>query len=88
MDARGAAKSSYTVGMAKAAECAPVCGWKLERAAWRSGALRMAGLDEVGRGPMFGPVVAATVILKRDGDLEGLTDSKQLTEKQRDDSTR
>ncbi len=69
--------------MARAAECAPECGWKLERAAWRCGALRVAGLDEVGRGPMFGPVVAAAVILKKGCRLQGLTDSKQLTEKQR-----
>jgi len=47
------------------------------------GALRIAGLDEVGRGPMFGPVVAAAVILPEGCRLRGLTDSKQLTEKQR-----
>ncbi|MGB8096687.1 MAG: hypothetical protein WCF17_05990, partial [Terracidiphilus sp.] len=41
----------------------PVCGWKLEKAARKAGALRIAGVDEVGRGPMFGPVVAAAVIL-------------------------
>jgi ribonuclease HII len=39
-----------------------VCGWALENAARRRGALCVAGLDEVGRGPMFGPVVAAAVI--------------------------
>ena len=42
---------------------APVCGFKLERAARKLGFLRIAGCDEVGRGPMFGPVVAAAVIL-------------------------
>ncbi len=62
---------------------APVCGWALENAARRRGALRIAGLDEVGRGPMFGPVVAAAVILPQGCRLPGLTDSKQLTEKQR-----
>jgi ribonuclease HII len=61
----------------------PVCGWKLERAARRRGAFRIAGLDEVGRGPMFGPVVAAAVMLPKNCPLEGLTDSKQLTEKAR-----
>ena len=61
----------------------PVCGWKLERAARKLGALRIAGLDEVGRGPIFGPVVAAAVILPRDAHLTGLTDSKQLSEKKR-----
>jgi ribonuclease HII len=61
----------------------PVCGWKLETAARKLGALRIAGLDEVGRGPMFGPVVAAAVILPKRCRLQGLTDSKRLTEKQR-----
>jgi len=63
----------------------PVCGWKLENAALRCGATRIAGLDEVGRGPMFGPVVAAAVILPKRWRLRGLTDSKQLTEKQRNE---
>lgn len=63
----------------------PVCGWKLERAARRRGALRIAGLDEVGRGPMFGPVVAAAVILAPGFRLDGLTDSKQLSEKKRNE---
>lgn len=64
---------------------APVCGWSLENAAWRAGAMRIAGVDEVGRGPMFGPVVAAAVILPLGCRLPGLTDSKQLTEKQRNE---
>ena len=62
-----------------------MCGWALENAARRRGAVRIAGLDEVGRGPMFGPVVAAAVILPRGCRLPGLTDSKQLTEKQRNE---
>ena len=62
-----------------------VCGWALENAARRRGAQRIAGLDEVGRGPMFGPVVAAAVILPKGCRLQGLTDSKQLTEKQRNE---
>jgi len=61
----------------------PVCGWKLERAARKLGALRIAGLDEVGRGPIFGPVVAAAVIFPKGCHLQGLTDSKQLSEKKR-----
>jgi ribonuclease HII len=64
---------------------APVCGWRLENAARRCGALHIAGLDEVGRGPMFGPVVAAAVMLPKGCRLQGLTDSKQLTEKQRNE---
>ena len=63
----------------------PVCGWKLERTARDVGFLRIAGLDEVGRGPMFGPVVAAAVILPLGVRLPGLTDSKQLSEKQRNE---
>ena len=65
------------------ASAAPVCGWKLENAARKNGALRIAGVDEVGRGPMFGPVVAAAVILPKGCRLRGLNDSKQLTEQQR-----
>ena len=61
----------------------PVCGWTLENAARRHGALRIAGLDEVGRGPLFGPVVAAAVILPRGCLLPGLNDSKKLSEKKR-----
>jgi len=62
---------------------APVCGWRLENVARRNGAARIAGLDEVGRGPMFGPVVAAAVILPDGWRLRGLTDSKQLSEEVR-----
>ena len=61
----------------------PACGWKLERVARKLGAMRIAGLDEVGRGPMFGPVVAAAVIFPKGCHLDGLTDSKQLSEKKR-----
>ena len=44
----------------------------------------VAGIDEAGRGPLAGPVVAAAVILPDNFDLPGLTDSKKLSEKQRD----
>lgn len=44
----------------------------------------IAGVDEVGRGPLAGPVVAAAVILNPDKPIEGLMDSKKLTEKRRD----
>ncbi len=63
----------------------PVCGFKLERAARARGFMRIAGVDEVGRGPMFGPVVAAAVILPIDCHLPGLTDSKKLSEKLRNE---
>jgi ribonuclease HII len=64
---------------------APVCGWKLERAAFKLGFLRIAGCDEVGRGPMFGPVVAAAVILPTGCRIRGLNDSKQITENKRNE---
>ncbi len=63
----------------------PKCGWKHEKAALADGALRVAGLDEVGRGPLFGPVVAAAVILGPRFRLKGLTDSKKLSEKVREE---
>ena len=62
---------------------ATVCGWTLEEAARVRGAQRIAGVDEVGRGPLFGPVVAAAVILPKGCCLQGLTDSKKLSEKKR-----
>ena len=43
------------------------------------GCLRVCGVDEVGRGPWAGPVVAAAVILDRDWDADGVDDSKRLT---------
>ncbi len=43
----------------------------------------IAGVDEVGRGPLIGPVVAACVVLNDEYQLDGLTDSKKLTEKKR-----
>ncbi|HKD61027.1 MAG TPA: ribonuclease HII [Terracidiphilus sp.] len=63
----------------------PRCGWKLEKAAARTGFLRIAGCDEVGRGPMFGPVVAAAVIFPLGCRLTGLNDSKQLCENKRNE---
>lgn len=47
------------------------------------GYLQIAGVDEVGRGPLAGPVVAAAVILKEDFELLGMNDSKQLSETKR-----
>jgi len=44
----------------------------------------IGGVDEVGRGPLIGDVVAACVVLPKDFVLEGLTDSKKLSEKKRD----
>src|SRR5262244_3450075 len=60
-----------------------VCSSRFERAARKLGWTRIAGLDEVGRGALFGPVVAAAVILNPKRRIVGLDDSKQLTEKRR-----
>lgn len=57
----------------------------MEKAARKLGFLRIAGLDEVGRGPMFGPVVAAAVILAPRCRMDGLNDSKKLSEKKRNE---
>lgn len=71
-------------GFAFYTQCmATVCGWELEEAARSCGALHIAGIDEVGRGPLFGPVVAAAVILPRDCCLPGLNDSKKLSPEKR-----
>jgi len=55
-----------------------------ETLAKRRGFEFIAGIDEAGRGPLAGPVVAAAVILPLEFTLPGLTDSKKLSEKQRD----
>ena len=56
---------------------------KYERELYKEGHELIAGCDEVGRGPLVGPVVAAAVILPKNYKLEGLTDSKKLSEKKR-----
>lgn len=50
---------------------------------WKNGIKYLAGIDEVGRGPLAGPVVAAAVILDPDKKIYKLDDSKKLTEKKR-----
>jgi ribonuclease HII len=57
---------------------------EFEREAWRCGFRRVAGIDEAGRGPLAGPVVAAAVILPKRCRLSGVDDSKQLSERQRE----
>lgn len=54
-----------------------------ETAAREKGFLRIAGVDEVGRGPLAGPVMAAAVVLDIENVPEGLNDSKKLSEKKR-----
>ncbi len=58
--------------------------YHFEREAWGRGLRRVAGVDEVGRGPLAGPVVAAAVILDPARRIRGLRDSKLLTESQRE----
>ena len=58
--------------------------YKYERELNDKGITLIAGVDEVGRGPLIGPVVAAAVILPKDYKLDGLTDSKKLSEKKRE----
>lgn len=57
---------------------------KYEKELYKENVTLIAGVDEVGRGPLVGPVVAAAVILPKNYQLEGLTDSKKLSEKKRD----
>lgn len=58
--------------------------YEYERNLRNEGIRFIAGVDEVGRGPLVGPVVAACVVLPEKFNLEGLTDSKKLSEKKRD----
>ncbi len=56
----------------------------IERSARASGYCRIAGLDEAGRGPLAGPVVAAAVVLPDGLLISGVTDSKQVSEQERE----
>ena len=58
--------------------------WELENEIYAEGFSLICGVDEAGRGPLAGPVYAAAVILPRDAVIDGLNDSKKLTEKKRD----
>lgn len=60
-----------------------LCSSRYERAARKLGWTRIAGLDEAGRGALFGPVVAAAVILNPKRRIVGLDDSKKLTPERR-----
>src|SRR5215831_5137306 len=62
---------------------ARLCCSRFERAARRLGWTRVAGLDEAGRGALFGPVVAAAVILNPKRRIVGLDDSKKLLPERR-----
>ncbi len=58
---------------------------KYEKELYKNNITLIAGVDEAGRGPLCGPVVAGAVILPVNYKLEGLTDSKQLSEKKREE---
>ena len=73
--------------MAREAKRAPTkasAGPHLERLLWRVGIRVVAGVDEVGMGPLAGPVVAAAVVFPPETALAGVADSKQLTAAQRE----
>ncbi|MGH7299857.1 MAG: ribonuclease HII [Candidatus Rokuibacteriota bacterium] len=57
--------------------------YRFESAAWRRGITRLAGVDEAGRGPLAGPVVAAAVVLEPGARIAGVDDSKRLPPEQR-----
>lgn len=57
--------------------------WKFEHSAFEEGYSLVCGVDEAGRGPLAGPVCAAAVILPPDLEIEGLNDSKKLSDKRR-----
>jgi ribonuclease HII len=57
--------------------------YHFESAAWRRGISRLAGVDEAGRGPLAGPVVAAAVVLAPGARIAGVDDSKRLLPEER-----
>lgn len=62
----------------------PLALFTREREAWAEGISPVAGLDEAGRGPLAGPVVAAAVVFHRELSIPNLRDSKQLTPRMRE----
>ena len=58
---------------------------EIEEDLYSKGYKFVCGVDEAGRGPLCGPVVAAAVILKKDDKIEGVNDSKKLSEKKREE---
>lgn len=59
-----------------------------EKSLYADGIKTIAGVDEVGRGPLAGPVLAACVVLPQNWDIPGLDDSKKLSEKKRNEMFR
>lgn len=56
----------------------------IEKELWESGYSLVCGVDEVGRGPLAGPVVCAAVIMPRENPIDGVDDSKKLSAKKRE----
>jgi ribonuclease HII len=69
----------------KSAAMYRLCSSRYERAARQRGWQRIAGIDEVGRGSLFGPVVAAVVVLNPKRRIVGLDDSKKLSAERREE---
>jgi ribonuclease HII len=63
----------------------PSAPYRYEGQAWREGVTRVAGVDEAGRGPLAGPVVAAAVVIAQDRRIRKLADSKLLRPEQREE---
>ncbi len=57
---------------------------EIDRKIFESGANYICGIDEAGRGPLAGPVVVASAILPKDSMIEGVNDSKKVSEKKRE----
>lgn len=57
---------------------------KIERSLYEKGVNSICGIDEAGRGPLAGPVVVASVIMPKDSMIEGVNDSKKVSEKKRE----
>ena len=57
---------------------------KIEEELYSQGTISIAGIDEAGRGPLAGPVVVACVVMPRDSMIEGVNDSKKVSEKKRE----
>lgn len=77
---------SYTKKLAAAAQKQAAFDqrFEIERTYWAKGQI-VAGLDEVGRGPLAGPIVVAAVILPQDFNVVGVNDSKKLSAKKREE---
>lgn len=63
----------------------PSAPYRFEAQAWRAGVARVAGVDEAGRGPLAGPVVAAAVIVAPERRIRGVCDSKLLSAERREE---